>query len=237
MSSAPVATPQPPSRLVHQWTVAGLVASSARFIPIPFVDDLVREQCYRFVVSRTLAIQPDAGSMDDWKLYYTTGGGCISGCVAKLLRAPLKLLLFPIRKIVTVLTSVRGVPLEIMRTVLLGRTLHRLIVDRDRPPTAAEAAQMRRAFEEAFARMDFRIVRATMIDALRSVSGWKSAAIQMAKRIARTDQIDDEAIRTEPSVEDGATRVQNVLERPETLELFAAFDRRFDETLRLETES
>jgi len=196
------------------------------------VDDLVREQCYRFVVSRTLAAHPGAGTLDDWKPYYTTGGGCVAGCAGKILRAPLKLLLFPIRKIITIVTSVRGVPLEVMRTVLLGRTLDRVVRAQERPPSADQAAAMRRAFEESFARMDFHVVRAAMADALRGVNGWKSASLAMAKRVADSTRSNGESMQTEPPVDAGATEVQAVLERPETMELFAEFDRRFDEAVR-----
>lgn len=114
-----------PSTLLHHWVVAGIVSSSSRFIPVPFIDDIVRDQCRRYVVSRTLAAHDQRNSMGVLKPFYANEGGCIAGCLGQLAMAPLKLLLFPIRKVIALVTSVRGVPLEIMRMVLLGRTLDR----------------------------------------------------------------------------------------------------------------
>lgn len=136
------------------------------------------------------------------------------------------------------MTSIRGVPLEIMRTVLMGRTLDRVLrhePDSDESfPTASsrlttrDAEMMRAAFEETFAGMDFRVVHAAISDALRGVRGWKSSAIASAKRVAEIKDVGESELPTDETVESGASRVQAVLDRPATLELFAEFDRRFD---------
>ncbi|MCM2373670.1 hypothetical protein [Aporhodopirellula aestuarii] len=219
--------------LTHQWILAGIVSASSRFIPIPFVDDLVRDQCRRFVVSRTLATEGSQTgvSLETLKPYYSSGGGCLGGCLATVAKAPLKLLLFPIRKIVSVVTSVRGVPLEIMRMVLLGRTLRRYITNDEIAIDPAYAAQMRMSFEESFARMDFRVARAAMSDALASVSGWKTDAMESAKRIASKNNTHSDTLETSDDIESGAAKVQEVLDRPEIVKLFAEFDRRFDERM------
>ena len=217
--------------LVHQWVIAGMVSAASRFIPIPFVDDLVRDQCSRFVASRTLASYQGDVSLEDVKPYYAGGGGFLVGCAGMLVKAPLKLLLFPIRKMITIVTSVRGVPLEIMRMVLLGRTLDRYLHNGQLGKDAATAGRMRLAFDESFAGMDFRVVRAGMADALSSVKGWKAAAIASAQRTADKKKPLEDDLEAEASMDSGATKVQEVLDRPETLALFAEFDRRFDETL------
>jgi hypothetical protein len=219
--------------LLHQWIAAGIISAAARFIPVPFVDDIVRGQCRRFVVSRTLSSHNDPVSIDELKPYYGKSGGCLTGCAAAVAKAPLKLLLFPIRKVMAVMTSVRGVPLEILRMVLLGRTLDRYLRE-GKITTAATAthdvaARMRAAFNEAFARMDFHVVRATVGDALRGASGWKAAAVASAKQLGDRQAAPDADLETDPQLEAGASRVAEVLSRPETLELFAEFDRRFDD--------
>ncbi|GAA5505834.1 hypothetical protein [Novipirellula caenicola] len=224
--------PDASSWLTHQWVVAGLVSSTARFIPIPFVDDLVRDQCRRFVVSRTLAAHDRSDLLGELKPYYSNNGGCLPGCLGLLAKAPLKLLLFPLRKIVAMVTSIRGVPLEIMRTVLLGRTLDRYLKRDDMTLNSELAARMRLAFEETFAHMDFRVLHAAMIDALASVSGWKSAAIAVATRVAGKEEVEETEMQSNPKVDDGAERLEEVLDRPETLELFSEFDRRFDAAMK-----
>lgn len=217
--------------LVHQWVVAGMVSAASRFIPIPFVDDLVREQCSRFVASRTLASNQSDLSLEDLKPYYAGGGGCLAGCTGMLVKAPLKLLLLPVRKLVAIVTSVHGVPLEIMRMVLLGRTLARYLHNGELKD-AATAGRMRLAFDKSFAGMDFRVIRAAMADALSSVRGWKAAAVVSAKRTAEANRPLDDDLAAETTVDSGARKLQEVLDRPETLVLFAEFDRRFDETFR-----
>ncbi|TWU20025.1 hypothetical protein [Allorhodopirellula heiligendammensis] len=221
--------------LVHQWIVAGIVSASARFIPIPFVDDAVRSQCRRFVVSRTLSSHQPAIPIDRLKPYYSDGEGCLQGCLGMALKAPIKLLLFPIRKIASVLTSIHSVPIEVLRLVLLGRTLDRYLSAGRLSGDPLQSAQMRRAFEGAFARMDFRVVRAGMADALSSVRGWKTAATGLAKKLAGRRSVESEELESPPEVEQGAQEIQVFLDRPDTLALFAEFDRRFDELMSAES--
>ncbi|SMP67200.1 hypothetical protein SAMN06265222_110112 [Neorhodopirellula lusitana] len=226
------------SWLVHQWAVAGIVSAGARFIPIPFVDEMVQGQCRRFVVRQTLSAHKSELTEEDLSLFYSASGGCLSGCAATVVRAPLKLLLFPIRKVVTIFTSVRGVPLEIMRTVLLGRTLDRyLAAGKLEKQNAAgskgvrQAMQMQSAFENAFAQMDWRTVRAAVKDALGTVDHWKDAAVSSAKQTFDRQDTSSDDIETQPAVRAGAEQVEKVLQRSETLMLFAEFDRRFDEAM------
>ncbi len=219
------------SWLIHQWVVAGIVSSASRFVPIPFVDDVIREKCRWFVVSRTLAAHQQSEAIEALKPYYSSSGDSLRGCLLAFIRMPLKVLLFPIRKLVALVTSIHGVPLEIMRMVLVGRTLDRVLRDGEVPPTSGQAARMRLAFDDTFTHMDFRVIRAAVSDSLSSVSGWKAAAIASAKQILGHEKRSDETLTTESQVDTGAERVQAVLERPETLELFAEFDRRFDAAL------
>jgi hypothetical protein len=228
-------TPKPSDTfdwLTHQWIVAGIVSASARFIPVPFVDDVVRDQCRKFVVSRTLASHESDVSLDRLKPYYFSSGGCLGGCTSMVVKAPLKLLLFPIRKIALVLTSVREVPMEVMRMVLLGRTLDRYLRDGKLAGDAQQSAKMRAAFEESFARMDWRVIKAAMADALSSVGNWKPSATESARQVAGRRKVASEGFETSKDVEAGAQKIQDILDRPETLRLFAEFDRRFDDLMK-----
>lgn len=221
-------SPQAPESLMHEWIIAGIVSASARFIPIPFVDDLVRDRCKRFVISRTLAKHDTDQSMKSLEPLYSGDGGCLTGCVGVVAKAPLKLLLFPIRKLVSIGTSVRGVPLEVMRMVLLGRTLDRCLRSGrfDKPGTSA--ADVRVAFEAAFAGMDLRVVRAAISDSLAGVKDWKASATASAKTAARpiVDTANDLDVPVE--LDKTASQVQEALSRPGVSNLFTEFDERFD---------
>jgi hypothetical protein len=218
------------SWLVHQWVVAGIVSAAGRFVPVPFVDDIVRTQCRKFVMKRTLAAHGRSELYPELEALYDGGSkGFISGALGTTARAARKLLLFPVRKVVAIATSARGVPLEVMRVVLLGRTLDRRL--RQGEFTAADAVRLRTAFEKAFAGMDLRVVRAALKDALAGVSGLKSAAIKSARQVAGQPGDPEAVNQAEPTVLAGATEVQQALDRPEMLELFAEFDRRVDEAM------
>jgi hypothetical protein len=223
--------PNADSWLVHQWVVAGIVSAAGRFVPVPFVDDMVRSQCRKFVIKRTLAAHGRSELYLELEALYDDGGkkGVVAGSLRTMRRVATKLVLFPVRKLAAIATSARGVPLEIMRVVLIGRTLDRRL--REGNFTAADAPRLRAAFEKAFAGMDLRVVRAAMKDALAGVSGLKSAAIKSARQVAGHPDDPEAVNQAEPTVQAGATQVQQALDRPEMLELFAEFDRRVDEAL------
>jgi len=217
--------------LLYHWITAGIVSASARFIPIPFVDDVVRDRCRRRIVSKTLMAHGQEERLEEFEAYYgNESSGCLTGLLTSAGKVPLKLLLFPLRKFVAIVTSVRGVPLEVTRSVLLGRTLHRILA-KGECPGASQVAEMRSAFEQAFARMDLRTVRAVISDALRRVSSWKSAAIGSARELARGDDAPGDDIVAASQVQAGAAEVQSALQQPEILNLFSEFDDRFDRAL------
>ncbi|KLU07363.1 hypothetical protein RISK_000441 [Rhodopirellula islandica] len=226
--------------LTHQWILAGMVSSAARFVPIPFVDDVIRGQCRRFVVTRTLEAHNRTDSLKELRAFYAEDSGCVAGCLGMLAKAPLKLLLFPVRKIVAILTSVRGVPMEIIRMVLLGRTLDRLLKEEviaAGPVRPQQVVAMREAFEEAFARMDFRVVRAGMSDALAGATGWKESAMDLAAKVAGRENEAQPAgdLRADENMEAGAKQLEEVLERPELVAAFIEFDDRFDDAFAMKS--
>lgn len=217
--------------LTRQWIAAGLVSASVRFVLAPFVDNFVRDRCHKFAVSRTLVAHESEESLDRLNPYYFSSGGHLGGCSSMTIKAPMRLLLFPFRKSVLVMTSVRGAALEVMRTVLLGRTLDRYVRAGTLSGRPAEAARMTTALDDAFARMDLRVVKSSMADALSSVDNWKVAATETAKLIADRRQAMSERLATSTDIENGATKAQKAFDRPETLRLFAEFDRRFDDRM------
>jgi len=222
--------------LTYHWIMAGIVSSASRFMPVPFVDDVIRDRCRRYVVAKTLSAYGAESHIQQMRSYIDSDAGWLAGSLATVTKAPLKLLLFPVRKIVSVLTSVRGVPLEITRMVLLGRTLDRILRTGE-VPTAAQASRMRIAFEAAFARMDFRTLKAAINDSLVQVGDWKDAAIGAARTLLgssgnpESQNLTNHPIATFPKVKVGAKKIDLVMNEPATLKLFDEFDSRFDSEL------
>ena len=225
--------------LVRQWVVAGAVSGSAILLPVPLVDDYVQAKCRRFVVKRTLESHGQGADLEKLEPYYGSPSGLFSGLTGLALKAPLKLALFPIRKPLRMIRSVRDLPLEIVRTVLLGRTLDRFL--RDRTPRVAEgerpaldvslAFDLRRAFDRAFARMDFHVLKAATKDAF-AVSARMFASVLDARRRTSGDEGLIEALQKDPKIEAEARKVEQEMAKPEMTRLFREFDARFDRAWR-----
>lgn len=225
--------------LERQWIVAGAISGSAILLPVPLVDDYLQSKCRRFAVAKTLKSHGLEAELDKFEPYYGSPPGWFSGLGSLALKAPLKLALFPIRKPLRLVRSVRDLPLEIVRTFLLGRTLDRFLRGRmadaspdERPVLdVAVATDLRRAFGKAFARMDFHVLKAATKDAFAASSRLLSAALAARRRTAANESLLDE-LQTDPAVETETRKVERELTRPEMLRLFREFDARFDRAWR-----
>jgi hypothetical protein len=195
--------------LVGQWAVCAIAAGASRFIPVPLLDDAVKQRSTRIAVlvtvrdaGRTLpadAVAPLWDGVENW----------MDG-VRKYARAvPRKVVLFPVRKYVELFGAVRGVPQDVMQVMLLARTTHRclergLLPDPDPAAPAgfslggrlaaragrkagkesvqAESARIRRAFDTAVAGMDLSLLAGALADALSQGKGLSAAAVAYASR-------------------------------------------------------
>lgn len=225
--------------LLQQWIVAGIVSASATFLPVPLVDDYLQAKCRRFAVQKTLQAHGLRADADRFESYFDGSGGFFSSLGSMALKAPLKLALFPIRKPLRIIRSVRDVPLEIIRTVLIGRTLDRFLSARRSQTQSANTpvldaaliADLRRAFDKAFARMDFHVVRAATKDAFMASTRLLSAVVAARKRAPEESELLND-LQKDPAVEAEAEKVKAQMTKPEMLSLFREFDARFDKALR-----
>ena len=237
-AKAPAQTHDPStgSGLLHQWVLAGIASAAARFIPVPFVDDMVRDRARQYVVSKTLAAHQTAWTTDDLApLYGKKSRGLIGGVVNKAIRLPLKLALYPVRKFVKIAGSIRGVPMDVMKTVLIGRTLDRLLSENRLPAPASDAdgkaeqaARLTSAFNQAFKGMDFIAVSAAIRDTIDSASEWKKASADAAAAMFEGDKPMPQKLTGEVAVKTTADKVEETLSEPETKALLTTFDQRFD---------
>jgi hypothetical protein len=227
------------SGVASQWIIAGIISASARFIPIPFLDEIVQNRCRRYAVKTAIDSHTVDLQLSSLKPYYSNPSGCFTGCLGMMLKMPIKLLLFPFRKIILVVTSVRGVPLEIMRVYLLGRTLDRYLSDGRlgqsenslRIDDKAYAARMGSAFEQSFSRMDMHVVLAAMKDATGGFTELGSAALVGLKSVFDRSNKSARAFVAEPEVKAEASRIQESFSQAEMVALFEHFDRRMDDAL------
>ncbi|QDV63536.1 hypothetical protein [Crateriforma conspicua] len=213
---------------MSRWLASGFVYASARFVPVPFVDDVIRQRCRQYVVQTVLKDLPSDDSSDVADLY-SSGGGWFAGCASMAVRAPIKLLLFPIRKIVALVTSIRGVPLDVLRMVLLGRAIQQwkqIELVQDTNPNREQIDRFKAAFDQAFGGIDFRLLRSSVSDLRRVTKPWRQAAKAFSK--AASEEKDNVAGTVETIRDSQQVReAQQLMNRPSVLKTFQEFDARF----------
>lgn len=222
--------------------VCGLLASAARFVPVPLLDDLLREKALQILVSRALkASGRTYGSAAVAPLYAGGGSGCLEGCLLFVLLLPLKLILYPVRKIMVWVSAAKNLSADLSEAILLGRALDRCLA-RGRlaegtpsPELRVEAQRIRAAFANALRGSDLRLLRGVLTATVRSVSGLPRAALHalrgLRKRSEGADPTEGLSSADREKVNEGAERIESALETPEMQAFLAEFDRTFDENL------
>ena len=223
-----------------KWRVTlGLLAAAARLVPVPFLDDILRARAYQLLVSRTLRAHGRTCGSSAVSPLYGGGDGCMHGCLAGLAMVPIKLLLFPIRKLLAYVLAAKWLARDLTEALLLGRILDRrleagALSTLERGPLFAEAERVRRAFDNAMAGTDLTLVRASLAGALRAMPGVVRAALHALRRLKK-NQDDDAALPdAERRALDAQTdRLAAAFDTPEIRAVLERFDQRFDESLRV----
>lgn len=221
------------SSLLSSWAVCGIAAAAARFLPVPLLDEVVRERATQVAVVRTVRASGRDVPSDLLAPLWGEPEGGRGGLRRRLRRLPARLLLFPLRKYRAVFGAVRGVPTDVMRVVLLARTVERRtglgeLRDTDRIPDEARA--LRRAVDEAIDGMDLRLLVAALSDVLSQTRGLTTSAVGYARRrFTRSDP--EAAVEPDAPLAEGAQKVTEVLRRPEIASLLDRFDAQVDVSL------
>jgi hypothetical protein len=224
----------PPRQLVVEWALCGIAAAATRFIPVPVVDEVVKDRAIRYAVHRTLRAHGRTYDDDAVEELYE-GVDTRRAALGRSLRSiPRRILLFPIRKYVAIFGSVRGVPNDVMRVVLLGRTVHRAIelgrLDGDGQPLREDAIAVRRAYDDAIENQDLRLLRGALADGLSQGRSLTRAAVAYARTQFAKDG-SKPAMQPGGEVERSAREVESVLRRPDVVEELEKFDARIDALL------
>jgi hypothetical protein len=228
-----------PSSTTHRTVICSLLIAASRFVPVPLLDDLVAGQVRRYLVIRTLR---DHGRTFDSRFAKPLweSGGCFGGCLGALLMLPIKLILWPIRKILAVVGAVHGMAKDASEAILLGRAVERVLGRGELPDGApgptimAQAQDVRAAYDVAVTNIDLRFLQNLLAVVFRRVKGLAGAALRAARRLVKRAPDDNAAEVVGPErgpIEAGAAEVEQALEQPEVARMLAEFDRRFDEAL------
>jgi hypothetical protein len=210
--------------------VCALLHAAARFVPLPFLDDILRERVRQYLVSRLFRKKGlgEGKSSQVPVLWRDPDSSCQSGCVSLLWRVPLAIVLFPIRKIVSIVKAVTGFSRDVTQSLFFGRGLTRAI---DRgffvSQLPADAIAVRHAFDVAIVGIDTQLVAGALSSAFAGIRGLPKAALQAARSLGKGS---DEP-QTSAELEQGVGAVEEVMSRPEVARVIAEFDSRFDQAL------
>jgi len=227
-----------PSTRVTERLVFGLLASAARLVPIPFLDDVLRDTAARLMVRRILRSRGRTYPTSRVEPLYTDRSGCLTGCFV----FGFKLMLFPLRKIVTWVLAAKYLARDLSEAILLGRVLDRMLdagrlQGPDEAALLAESDRIKTAWENAVRGTDMKLLQGIVWRALRSVEGLPRAAMHALRRLRGggedADPTEGLSASDRAKVDEGAAKIEGALADPQVQAFLEAFDARFDENLRV----
>ncbi|UJR78663.1 hypothetical protein [Sandaracinus amylolyticus] len=228
-------TSQPTHAALQLRITAGILFAAARFVPVPLVDDLVRQQIAAWMVRSSV---PTTMSKAAIQPLWSDESGCVGGCLGALLWLPIKLLLFPIRKILSVVLGVRWVSHDLAEMLLLGRVIdHALAVGllqeaRDVADQTRQSREIRTAFDVALKATDTSLLSALFATAIGPLRAVVAAAVRTLRAL-RTSGADAPTLEgsDKATIEGSVSRIEAVLVQPEVKRFLAEFDARVLENL------
>ncbi len=216
--------------LLRARALFAITYAAARYVPVPLVDDYVRERIALSVLKRSAAARAHVLEKAALKPLASAPLGCL-GLLLAVLWVPIKLLLYPIRTLLSIALGVRWASRDLLEILALGRTLDRLLADGRFPARApvdeqaAFARRARAAFDLATKGTDVRAVSGVLGLALGPLRKLVPAAIRTMGPASR------EEAPSAPSVEAPASRIVEALEDPSVRALLEGIDARFDAAL------
>lgn len=225
--STPVASR---ARLFH-----ALLFAAGRFVPLPLLDDLVREQVALYAVGKVVERHGTSVPRAHLAPLASPAGGCFSGCLGAALRLPIKLILFPLRKLLAIVFAVRGLTRDVVEIVLLCRLVDRAIergeIDASRSIEAqrTESLLLRRALDAALEGTNLEILTATLRAVLGPLRGLMLAGLS-ALRVMRREG-EGAAPSSGAALNEGTSRLERAFDRPEVRALIESLDVKVDTEL------
>jgi hypothetical protein len=211
-----------------EWVLLAAVTAGSRFIPLPVVDDLVKERARRVGVARILKEKRPGLDITRVAALYSDGFS-----VGRLvLTLPLKILLYPVRKIAKVIGAAHGVPDDMIDTLLLFHTVQRRLglgdFQMEDPKLLKEEAEtFRRVFKQARKGTNLPLLQTGLGEAMVGVKKVGELVTALVRAFLAKDEID---INVPTSAESEAlgNAGEEVLEEAGVAQEIARFDQRFD---------
>ena len=240
LARADAAPPRPGRISSRLLTLYAVLVAAAGFVPFPIVDDLIPQQLLRHMVLVALR-----SGRRTYPVRYVSPlyreGGCLALLLEILVYLPVKILLYPIRKIVRVVQAVRRLSQRTASTYLLGHSIARALehgwLPDEAPPERLreQAVLIRAAFDRTLERSNpvvfSRSVSAVLVG-LRGLGfgAYRAARVLLRRRVE--DGAAPDVTTTPPGVVGAAVEgIHGELDSPPIAGYLAEFDRDFDRVL------
>jgi hypothetical protein len=224
--------------IVRTRVTCALLYFAARQVPVPLLDDVLRTQVAAYMVKHTVRKAGLSVPSEQLAPLFEKDEHWAVGCLWWMFKLPLKLLLFPIRKVTNLLFAVRHLGKDFAEILLLGEVIDRAVVDGDLKAegAATEEAQLarsrryRRAFDRALAETDTTLLWGLVGVAIGPVRGLLAAGARPLRYLWHGNG--EEAVGASPDMDAKASAIEKLLLQPEVQRFLADFDRRLERALR-----
>jgi len=216
-----------------------VLVAAAGFVPVPIVDDLLPNQLVRQLL-RTILRQTGRRYSTSLVRPLYAGEGCLAGVLGILLRLPLDILLYPIRKFVRIIRGVRALSQRLVSTYLLGHTVNRYVAKdwlaSDCPGSVLfyQSCVLREAFDAALKETNPVVFADSVASVLGGLHALPRAAWRTSRELlrqSRTSERDGKAAEVptlDGPVAGAANGVERALDDPDVQRLLAEFDGKVD---------
>ncbi|MBN2197244.1 MAG: hypothetical protein JW751_30865 [Polyangiaceae bacterium] len=231
--------PPRPERISQRTLVVyAVLVAAAGFIPFPVVDDLVPQQLLRHMV--LVALRSAQRTFPArWVSPLYQGPGCLRVALEVIVFIPLKILLYPIRKVVGLVRAIRGLSQRTASTYLLGHAVARSLAQGWLPEgqtpelLRGQATIIRAAFDATLDRVSPVMFSSSIAAVLGGLRGLGLATWRVARTLLRRDVRTGAPEAPAPTgvVEAAVDGVCGRLETPSVAGYLAEFDREFDRIL------
>jgi len=221
-------------------TLYAVLVAAAGFVPFPIVDELIPRQLLRHLVLVAIRSARRTYPVRFVSPLYREGG-CLATVLELVVYLPLKILLYPIRKVVRVVQAVRRLSQRTASTYLLGHSIARalergwLAEGAPREQLRGQAALIRAAFERTLERSNPVVFSRSVSAVLAGLRGlglgaYRAARVLLRRRVEAGAT--PEAMAVPPGVVGAAVEgIQGEIGSPPIAGYLREFDLDFDRTL------
>jgi hypothetical protein len=224
------------SRLHNEWVLCAIAAAASRFVPVPMVDELIATRATRTAVARTWTAHGRPACPSAVAILADDSATFWGGVARSAARLPLKVVLYPVRKVARMVTAVRGVSTDLVGVVLLARSVDRCLTagwftETDARVLDEQARRLRRAHDQVVGTADLRVLTNAVSSTLGGMGGLLDQARAFARRVFGRSVEAPTTRPEEAELDRGVREVVALLDRPEIARVLADLDRRFDAAL------